>query len=281
MDARSMTDGNAAVIGMELLRVRRDGIVAAAALEVQPLEASLRNLGRQAALAAPAKLALSRARAPVILAEAPAWAEGDRIVATIRMSLAMGLQWLNRNEASAEPVDVVPGKETQDPGESCIRWIDEALGAIACTWERVDPWAYRVRTASAATAARIEPIAGVTAVRVRHDARPLRAPTPDVERALGLFALEANARFRFARLSVGRPERSHDGPARDVVSATWDAVVLPGPAGVRWLAEALDALEAADAETRRGLRALTNAAVAEAYLVARDPRRRGRGVAAV
>jgi len=264
-------DGEVAAAGIEPPRIRWDAIVGAAAIRMPHIDASLRNLSRQSALAAPAKLALSPAGTAVILAEAPAWDDRDRSAAAIRSALGAAVLWVNHDGASAVAEPVAGNGPATEAEESCLGWIEGALEGLEWTWERGERRAFRVMATSAGVTAQIEPAAAAGAVRVRHDTRPLRVSAPGVESALRLFALEVNARFRFARLSVGRPG---NGAAPDVVSVAWDAVVLAGPGGVRWLADAVEALWVADAETRRALRALTNATVAEAYLAARDPRRR-------
>jgi hypothetical protein len=250
-------------------RIRWDGIVGEAALPLPSIDASLRNLSRQSALMAPAKLTLSPAGLALLLAEVPASDDRERGAETVRAALRTAALWVSGHGPTDDR-----GREGRAPDAteaSAARWIEDALGTLAWTWERDDGDAYRIVAASASAAARLAPVAQGRGVRVWLEPRPLRTAAPGVELAIRLFALEVNARFRLARLSVGGPG---DGGSSGVLTVAWDTVVLPDVGGVRWLALAIEALAVADAETRRALRALTTATVAAAYVGGRDPRRR-------
>jgi hypothetical protein len=287
MEAHPVIRGNGAAADGEMLRIRCDGIVAEASMPLPCIDTALRNLSRQSLLLAPAKVALSGDGTTLLLAEVPASIDRERAQDAVRAALESAVLWAAGNGA---PIDDAPvsgvhvataqSETSAEPGEtepsgaagaSSAGWIEEALGTLAWTWEREDQATLRVTESTAESVARIAPVAHGRGVRLWHEARPLRVSTPGVEQAVRLFALEANARFRLARLSVGDRD---DGAGSRVIFAVWDTVVLPDIDGVRWLGQAIEALAGADGETRRALRALTDGAIAEAYIAARDPRRR-------
>jgi hypothetical protein len=272
LEAAPVTDSNHGREGGDTaMRIRWDGIVGQAAMPLPGVAAALRSLSRQSLLLAPAKVALSMAGTAVLLVEVLASGDRERATDAIRAALDAATIWMNGDGAGAH-VAAAQGENADESRETeALRWIEDTLSTLEWTWERDDQGTFRVTGSSAEGVARIAPVADGRGVRVWHEARLLRATAPSVAQAVRLFALEVNARFRLARLSVGERD---DGAGSRVILGVWDTVVLPDIDGVQWLGQAVEALAVADVETRRALRALTDATIAEAYIAARDPRHR-------
>jgi hypothetical protein len=269
LEAEAVTGSNHDSEGGEgPMQIRWDGIVGETAMPLPGIDAALRNVSRQSALAAPAKVALSLSGTAVLLVEVPESRDRERATDAIGAALDAATIWMNGDGAAVHEATAQCKNAEESREVDTLRWIEETLGTLEWTHERDDRGAIRVTGSSADGVARIAPIAH-GAVRVWHEARLLRATAPRVEEAVRLFALEANARFRLARLSIGARD---DGAGSKVVFGVWETVVLPDVGGAQWLRQAVEALAVADAETRRALRALTDAVIAEAYIAARDPR---------
>jgi hypothetical protein len=258
---------------MPVPRRRADGVVAEALVGPVDLDLALMMLGDEPALGVPAKLALLPVGHAVLWAEIPqvaAGAEGDDPL--LDGTLATAWRWLHglpplpaRNAEAREDGKLAA---TRPDGADARRTgagrpsqaLENALGVQGWQW-RLEDGVYRVRTDGRGAALRIEG-SGAEWLRVSREELPMRAPTRQVAKALALFALEASARLRLARVTVRA-----DG---EVVRAGWDAIVGAGGGLASWLAEAVEALEVAHEETARALRALARVEVAAAYLRMRE-----------
>jgi len=220
-----------------------------------PLDCALAGLERQSDLRVPAKFTLSRSGVCHLRAEVPDDGERERCAADARAALDSALTALAGDVGQR-------GRLASPPAATRIGEVLEQLG-----WNgaQEESGGYQIHAPSIGTAARLmaHPLhAG--GVHVTASTLAIRTAGGHSARALALFALEANDRFRLARLTVSS---ANDGVAR----ARWDAVLLAAAVCADGLATAVEALLIARTETERALRALAKAVVADAYLEARDP----------
>jgi hypothetical protein len=273
--ARAEVSGRAMVAPrMPAPRRRADGIVTEALVGPVDLDLALTMLGDQPALGVPAKLALVPAGHAVLWAEVPeseAGAGGEDPL--LDAALGTAWRWLHglapvpagNGDARGEGKLATARSDRADARRRGAgqpsQPLENALGVLSWPW-RFEDGVYRVRTGGRAAALRMEG-RGAGWLRVSREELPMRVPTRQAARAVALFALEASARLRLARVAV-RAER-------EVVRAGWDAVVGTGGGLASWLGEAVEALDVAHEETARSLRALAQAEVAAAYLRMREP----------
>jgi hypothetical protein len=219
-----------------------------------PLDCALAGLERQSDLRVPVKFTRSASGVCELRAEVPDDGARERCAADARAALDGALT------ALASDVGQRSGRASP-PAATRIGEVLEQLGWNAA---REESGGYRIHAPAGGTATRLVayPLrAG--GVHVTASTLVIRTAGGRSARALALFALEANGRFRLARLTVS----ASDGVAR----AGWDAVLPAAAVCADGLATAVEALFVARTETERALRALAKAAVADAYLEARDP----------
>ncbi len=275
--ARSTAAVGAELPPMPAPRRRADGVVAEALTGPLDLDRAVARLGDQPALGVPAKLALLPGGRTVLCAEIPqAVAGSDGADPRLDAVLAVAWGWLHGRVTPLPAGNGTPGDDdrlaTARPQAADARRsgagqpshaLETALAVLGWA-SRPEGGGYVVRTGERAPALRIE-LLGTDWLRVSRDPLPMRVPTRQVAEATALFALEASARLRLARVAVRA--------AGDVVHVSWDAVVGVGDGLASWLGEAAEALGVAHDETMRALRALTVMEVAAAYLRMCDPRR--------
>jgi hypothetical protein len=230
----------------------------AAALGPLPLEDALTGLARQTDLAAPVKFTLSARGEPQLVAEIARTGDHARCERQAYAALDAALQWLGRE------IDGNRRAEAECwPLPSDLR---ETVAALGWTGEDTSSGCVRIAVSGDGIAGRVlaKPL-GDGGVQLALPLAAIRVADAQGARALALFALEANARLRLARLSV---TAAVDG----IVRAMWDIVLTAEVPLAHWLESAVEALTVAKAETDRALRALGGTSVAKAYLNARDPR---------
>ncbi len=219
-----------------------------------PLDCALAGLERQPDLRVPVKFTLSASGVCHLRAEVPDDGARERCAADARAALDSALTALAGD---------VGQRARLAPPPAAARF-GEVLEQLGWNAAREESGGYRIHGPGVGTATRLmaQPLhAG--GVHVTASTLAIRTAGGRSARALALFALEANGRFRLARLTVS----ASDGVAR----AGWDAVLPAAGVCADSLATAVGALLVARAETERALRALAKAAVADAYLEARDP----------
>ena len=212
------------------------------------------GLGWQADLPAPVKLVGDREGPSTGAAlRAEIWAgAGERVAQLAREALSLGRRWLDEGLPGSPSTHAVANAETWRelvprpsevlPGGSLRVHAPGEPGSVRLQLDALPGGAARVWTASAV------PVA-----------------SPQVARALALFALDANRRLRLARLSLSAA--THGGTTDRVIArVVWDAVLPAEVVGEDAVRAALEAVAAAHAETRRALRALSSRTLAEAYL---------------
>lgn len=244
--------------------IRFDGVLMQAVMGPLDIHRAQQALVRQQALNAPVKLAVSTGGTASLIAEVPSGGDGPWCKEQVGRALREGWAWFE--EARNGSPEAAPAADL--PSD-----VEKILAELECTWTVDGAGTYRVHGLDIPSVLLIECLAGET-VRVSYPATAIRVATAGACSAMAYFALEANARLRFARVSVAPA-----GGADDVVNVGWDAMLFAGRFADRWLAEAVAAVSVAHAETARAMRALATDAVASAYLQARDPRCRINGSA--
>lgn len=231
------------------VRLRPETGLLLACLDTEPCLAEA-ALARQPALMAPVKLASAASGETELRAEILR-GRGVDAEGLARAALRRAEAWLVDDRPEGAP----------DAFEN--EAIAAALGELpkAWAWEPRGEGAVQVDVHAFGTRVRVSVQATAGGAHVSLDsAEPARHP--DARRALARYALEANFRLRLARIGVA--------PGGDeAVRITWDAVVGPGVGLERALPAAVTAVVGAHAATRRALRALTHASVAQTYLDAR------------
>jgi hypothetical protein len=232
-----------------------DPIVVEALVAPLPLELLLRSLRRQPTLVAPAKLVLSCAGEPGVLAEIPRNGDHHGCEMRVREAIDRALAWLEEKpEATAEGNEAVCGSES----------IAEALADLPWDWERGLDGSYRVNVAEDAVSCRVR-VSSISASWLHvSTSSAVKVQTSRTARALRIFALEASRRVRLARLSVTAVRQGS-------AAICWDSVLPVAARLDLTLTEALAAVVSARAETARSLRALSQPRIAEAYLSLRAP----------
>ena len=217
---------------------------------LQPTTA-LSGLARQTQLAAPAKFAISQQGVAEIRAEIPLVAERSVCEKLADAALDAAILW---PKVTPEPHD--PGHTAFSEDE-----LESALSQIPWGFRQNDVGRYQIDAAPApGHAMRVTLDAEGAALRVS-TCSSLRASSPEVHRALAVFALESNSRLRLARISVAESEEKAD--------IVWDALLpatLPAAGGIPQIVEAV---VYAQMFTRRPLSVLTDPRVADAYLLHR------------
>lgn len=242
--------------------MRFDGVLMHAILAPLDMHRAQEALVRQQALDAPAKLAVSPDGTAIFVAEVPANDNDIWCTEQMRRASEAGRAWFDQRTNGAPKVA---------PSSAMTSDVEKVLTELECTWTVGDAGTYRVHGLDIPSVLLIELLAGDT-FRVSYPTTAIRAAVPASREAMALFALEANARLRFARMSIAPA-----AAALDVVHVGWDAMVFGGRYGDHWLAEAVAAVSVAHAETSRVVRALASDCVARSYLQARDPRYRANG----
>ncbi len=243
---------------LSAMAVRRcnDPAVVAFTLGPLPLQCALAALERQTELAAPAKLARFGGDEPVLLAEV-GWrqATSDDAERRARDALGRACQWLC-GETAGDPDDGAATLASFVQTAKELGWpATEATPGVFRLDVHTNGWPHRIFASAL----------GCNALRLALPSCVLRVRDAQVARALALFALEANARLRFARLAM--PSTSGER-----ARVSWD-VIVPAQAPPDTLASAVEALTVARDETERALRALGTPAIADAFLNA--PERSG------
>jgi len=210
---------------------------------------ALAALARQATLAVPVKVMRGHPGGSALLAEIPFEGDLERCRRDAGAALDAALAWLARGPAAVESTE-----------DRCAA-LEEAVATLGWTMEAGTDGEFAARTSPPGAPLRIRALAG-GALRVAHLATALRVPDARSGHAVRLLALEANAWLRLARLGVS-------GPPAGVLHVERDVILPAGITLERWLGEAAHALDAAQRETGRALRALATPEVAAAYLAAR------------
>ena len=222
--------------------------------------AALSGVARQAGLGAPAKFAMTGSGVAVIQAEIPLVAERRVCEKLADEALDAAILWPRLAAGPPAPDRMAFAEDEIESGLSQISW----------GFHQSDVGSYQIDAAPApGHAMRVTLVAQGGALRVSTGSS-LRADSPDVHRALAVFALESNSRLRLARIGVAEK----DGAA-DIV---WEAVLPAALPAVGAIPQLVEAVVYAQVLTRSSLSVLTDARVADTYLrhrpAARARRRR-------
>ena len=231
-----------------------------------PREAAAIVVFHQAALPAPAKLALSGNGAAYLLAEVARVEDLSACVDRVLDAFELGVAPLLR---AAPWGDSSPagGSHAEQYSAADDVELTQGLDALPWSWQANDDGSLRVfaevRDGARAQAAhvRVERLSGTGVLRAAASLT-LRLHAPHTRDALARFALEANARLRLARLSLA------DGSEGDGAAARWicDAVVPTGAPTARAAVAAIEAVAFARVATGRSATALTDPDVAAGFL---------------
>jgi hypothetical protein len=234
------------------LRIEPD--LVAVTLSPLPQRVVRRSLQRQETLAAPAKLGLDARGAGLLLAEVALAGDPSASQAGARDALAEAEAWLHGTAA-------VPRLERAEVHEAGS--IEAALERLAWPWGSGADGGYQVDVTDPGLDCRVHVRPGPHGLCVSATELPLAPRSLRSFRALQTYALSANARLRFARVSLRG--------AAESPSARVEAWLLAGTPADPALADLIEAVVAARAETLRPLRALCHPDLASRYAALRGP----------